>query len=399
MEKKKILINKEIIVYVVLLFYFYSSKVAKFTIYENASIFLLFLLTLVIVIKERKISIKSYFYIYIFFVLYQLFLIISGFAIESVTLNVIKTMIYNFEILFCIYNIVIYNNNMTKVLKCYITSSFLSLSTVMFLLRSSLFTGRLGHAYGTDAVSFYFLGNPISMSSNEIAFYCATAVILALYIWNQERKNSYLFVALFLIIGVFLTGSRKGILILAFYLLFIINIFYRKKILKKGVIAGLIILCMAVLMAKVPALYNIIGKRLINLFNSFLGKDTNDSSLIARAMYREYALDILHQQNIFFGNGIGYFKSIYGNNTESNFLEMLISGGVIGFFMYYLNAFVIFIEYIMEKKKTTLINLLFFILLTILFAEYGSVLYLSRTYLVFIVIYLACLKLNKKCYS
>lgn len=393
MPKKKI---DNILLYLTIGIYLYFTNIANHTIYSDIAIILLIAISFIYIIKTKKIYLNIYFFLYILFIIYQLFLVASGVAVyKEVTLNTIHTMFRNLIVLICLYNLVICTKNIDGIMKVYIIGTAISLGTIMFLLRQDLFLGRLGHAYGKDSVSFYFLGKAIAMSSNGIAFSSAVSVMFSLFMYHKSKNISYIIVSLFFIFGIILTGSRKGIIVLVLYCIYVINLIYKNKIGRKILFAIFVTGGIWIAITKIPVLYNIIGKRLGELINNFLGNETTEGSIVAREMFKNYANQWILKRP-WLGYGIGAFYNVYGNVTESNYLEMMVSGGIVGTIIYYLYLIPVVKKYMTIENKDNISKILFFIIISICIIEYGSVTYLSLNYLMLIVIFLAYAKILKK---
>ena len=150
------------------------------------------------------------------------------------------------------------------------------------------------------------------MSSNYIALFSSIAALLSLYIYLQNKEKRYIAYSIFCIIGVVLTGSRKGILLLAFFTICFINIVIKGRTALK--IIAFILLAVIGLLAvtQIPVLYSIIGERLIELILHTFGQSTSEGSIVARDRYRGYAFNWI-ASNPIFGQGVGTFKNIYKN--------------------------------------------------------------------------------------
>ena len=392
LQKKKI---NNIIIFITIGIYLFFGNIANYSIYSNLSIILLVSVSFIYILNNKKIYLNIYFLLYVIFMIYQLFLVFSGRAVyEHETMSVLQTMLINLVILICLYNVIIYTRDMKGFIKAYIFVSTLSLGVIMFLLRGNLFSGRLAHSWGEDSISYYFLGKPIAMSSNGIAFFSSIAALFSIYFFIKENKKIYLILAIFLMFGVILTGSRKGILVLALYIVFIINLMFKRKIALKLLIISVIIGGIWILITNIPAFYNIIGERLVDLINLFFGETTTEGSIVARERFKSYALDWINQRP-WMGYGSGAFKYVYGNVTESNYLEMMVSGGIIGTILYYLYTIPVVNRFIKAKEKDNILKILFFIVISLLIVDYGSVTYLSRSCLIVIIMYLTYLKIIK----
>ena len=172
MRLKKNDITKAIL-WLVLFIYNFLSLTAPHTIYSKLSLLLFVCYTFILIVVNKKISINYYFIMYLFFVLFIFVLNENGFYVDSsVVSSSINTILLNILFLFCFYNVLRIEEDISFFKNIYILSSALSLFVIMILCRNSLFTSRLAHAWGQGAVSYYFLGQPVAMSSNLIGFFC-----------------------------------------------------------------------------------------------------------------------------------------------------------------------------------------------------------------------------------
>ena len=383
------------IIFLVLFVYLFFTNVANYTIYSDIALFLLILVSFIYILKNKKIYLNVYFLLYVIFIIYQVFLIFTKTVMnETVTVNTLQTMLINLIFLICLYNLLIDMNDMNGFMKTYVLASIFSLAVIMLISRDNLFSGRLAHAWGEDSVSYYFLGRAVSMSSNLVATFCAISTLFSIYLYSKSKNSKYILFSLFLIFGVILTGSRKRILILLLYIVFIFNMIYKRKIALKIILIIIGIGGIGIAITKIPVLYDIIGERLIELLQHFFGNDTAEGSIMARERFTNYAIDWIKEKPLL-GYGVGAFKYVYDNVTESNYLEMLVSGGVFGLIIYYLYSIPVIKRFLVIKEKDDVVKILFFIILSIWIIEYGSVTFLSRAYLMFIPVYFAYIKILK----
>jgi len=396
--KKVNLLNYILII--VLFLYFFMSNLSNHNIYCDIMIIAFSFFSIILMLFKKKVYINKYFIFYLLFVLYQVLLIVLGRAYNtSITIKVLTTLIINFSILIMIYNFIINNNNIERILKVYIYSSSLSLLTIMFILRNTLFTSRLAHAYGEGSISFYFLGKATVLSSNSIAFYCAVSALICLYFLTKYKQKKYLFLALFLMFGSILTGSRKGILLLIIYLLYFVHYHFKGNYLKRILIVMGVCLTIYLVLTKVPAFYNILGYRLMELVNKILGNTSHEGSIVAREAYKRFALEMI-PRNLFLGYGAGYFSYVYGNVTEINYLEILVAGGIVGLFIYYFNYILILKNYLLSRKHVSNITkVLFVVFISLFINDIGAVTYTARNILTALVLFLGSMKIDDERYK
>lgn len=302
---------------------------------------------------------------------------------SSVTWSNLKTMFINVLCCLVIYSFLAIEYSYDKVENFFIYTALISIFIVIFLSRDTLLTGRMAHAYGADAVSYYFFGKPVSISSNGIATYCCYGFFFSLCRFDRSIKKRYLLYSAIFIIGVVLTGSRKGILMMAAFW-GIYQLFYKKN---SFLMAKLFAICVAVLagyfiIIKVPVLYEIIGYRLQALFDTLMMvEQVTEGSISARMRYASYAKQAI-QQYFWFGNGLGWFKSVYGNVTENNYYELIVGCGIFGLLINY--SFVpSAVKRVWYYRDNRLCFTQFVMLIILLVMQWGSVVYLSRNVLIY----------------
>lgn len=312
-----------------------------------------------------------------------LYILLGKVSRESITLNNIETMLICLLCGMVIYTFLYNAEDIDKIGSFFIYTGIISLVTVMYLCRGSLLTGRMAHAYGEGAVSYYFMGKPVAISSNGIATYSCFGFFFALIKYAKDKNIKWLIFTRIFIIGVVLTGSRKGILMLgAFWVIYEIIIKKNRAIVLKifGMIAALILSYIAI--TKIPVFRNIIGERLEDLLlKMFTGATVTEGSMTARARYALYAREIISQEYLF-GKGLGWFKSVYGNVTENNYYELIVGCGIVGLALNY--SFVIAVLKKLHRfKYDKMCVAMSMVLAVLLVMEWGSVVYLSRDTLIY----------------
>lgn len=296
---------------------------------------------------------------------------------RNVTGSNLQTMIICLVCSILIYSFLSLKGTNDKIGTFLIYTGLISLLTVMWLCRNSLFTGRMAHAYGKDAVSYYFLGRPVGISSNSIATYSCFGFIFSLIKYSNEKKVKWLVYDAVFLVGIILTGSRKGLLMMgAFWIIYELIIKKNRDVVLKAIGIILAVLAGYIIVTSVPALRNIIGERLEELIvNKLTGKAVSEGSITARARYASYAVEIIKHKYLL-GNGLGWFKSVYGNVTENNYYELLVGCGIFGLLVNYSfvpNA----IRLMFIHKKNAYCLAMGMVLIVLLIIEWGSVEYLS----------------------
>ena len=194
-------------------------------------------------------------------------------------------------------------------------------------------------------------------------------------------------IILFDLVFVFLSGSRKGFLMLLVgFLIFLVFRKQNGKFIRFVFYLGIIAVCV-VLLFQIPFFYNIVGIRIMSTFNQLL-YGAGDNSSFERISMINYGLQWFSEKPIF-GWGIDTFKfkyeavSRFGFFTYShnNYVEILYGLGILGFILYYSIYIEILIKIRKQAKQIRSSNLLMFSLLfmvTVLISEIALVTYSSR---------------------
>jgi O-antigen ligase len=205
-----------------------------------------------------------------------------------------------------------------------------------------------------------------------------------LYKYIKDRSMLNMIILFWLIFIVIITGSRKGIIILALGTPLLFFLLEPDKRIKNFITSICIILILYWLIMNIPVFYNIMGYRLEALLDIIFGSEVEEASANTRKLF------VLRGWNYFLlrpwsGYGLDCFRHLsgsYGTYSHNNYIELLVSGGVPSFIFYYFIRLVILIKMFIKRNNEKLNNLLFVILLLMLILEYGLVSYFEREYII-----------------
>ena len=329
------------------------------------------------------------------FIIYQIILCLVGKA-ENIqaTLDDVKTMFYSFIVLLFVYSFLYRKTDLFTFEKLFVIVGVLSVLTVIYLCRDDLGSGRMAHTY-KEGVSYYFFGLPIAISSNGFATSWALSIYFILNFFKRYKQRCVKCILLLAIcilaLGIFLTGSRKGFLLLLLCICghFFISSKFSFSI--KLILVALFCLFSYILVMNISFLYKSLGERLESLVKDILGiSNSTESSMLSRDRYTMYALDAI-RKNPIFGYGSGWFKYRYENVTENDYYETLVSGGIVGFIILYSYVVFAFKSFFKNRKRNKDLLRYSFLLVMILIIMWGSVVVLNRDYLIYLSMYFLCL--------
>lgn len=268
------------------------------------------------------------------------------------------------------------------------------LTVVMIMLSIFLLTqqagtlgiGGLGREIRLGSIKIYYpipLVGRVGYNGNWIGQPSAMAILLQFYMFNKDKNFKRLPIIVLLLVFVFLSGSRKA-LVLAIGSPMIFLFLKEKDIDKKIKMAFLALIfgfTAVYAMLNIPFIYTIIGARMESYIISLF---TQTELVEGSAIYRERMISVAEQyiaQRPWTGYGMDSYQFLegsLGSYSHNNFTELLVSGGIPAFIAYYwLYAYIIIKTFFLrvDRKKRAL-SLSIIVLL--IFAEYGWVIYLDR---------------------
>ena len=289
----------------------------------------------------KKIMYKENFIYNSFLIEFYLILIILGISFINAPdinrfINGILVITKIFIMCFFIVNYI--NNdidNIRKMIK-YIAISGLILSLYFFILsyKEILTTDfSQGHTrFGRE------IGN-----ENVIGLLCSISISIYIYSFMRSKKIINLIPIISMLSMILLTGSRKNILLLiisATILLYLENKKSLKGLLKIGIFSAILIIIVLYLIFNVEVFYNVIGVRIEQFIEVLLFGGELSKSDELRSYMMKFGIQQFFNKPIL-GYGIDGYAVLLNNDigiklySHNNFVELLVTGGIIGFIVYY----------------------------------------------------------------
>lgn len=293
-----------------------------------------------------------------------------------------------------------------SILACFslIYPYFLQKGSIDILLDAFMFSGY-GIAiytvvyYGTSGIASMLSGNirigNDFTNANSIGLIAATSCIIQVsYLLKREKKAFSVFL-IPCIISLAISQSRKAIIMLVVGIAFLVmtNGNERSSMLKKtvNIIAGFLTIILLVYSLYKLDIFSGVFRRFETLFESINGTRTED----IRSVYRKIGMQQFYKTPVFgigIGNSLELLSSVGERRTylHCNFVELLSSGGIIGFTIYYSIYFHLLSglwKYRRYRPMTT--NLCIILLVLMLIMDYGMVSYYDKQqYLYFMCMFL-----------
>ena len=348
----------------------------------------------------KKIKITKFNVIDFIFFIFTIFQYASGIALyKSASLDSSMTIFYNFLFSIAMISYLANKNDLSKFSELYAKSTLFSI-LLLFII------------YGINSNSMRFNTSiPISFigghSSTSLSIMCAIPCFFLQLLGKKDNLKKNIIISILLFVLSVLTGTRKTILIFAITFLLVLPLKNKKinfiKLFKISLYTIIITLISAYAFIKIPFLYNIVGNRFEGAVKSMNAatERIDDDSIRVRERMGERAKYLISQKK-YTGWGMDYFRASSQNElgyySHNNFYEILIGGGLVGFLIYYLKYFALFLSIL--KIKTVDKNMCIFLLsflVTMTIIELWQVTYIYRFILIYQSILIAIMDLyNKK---
>ena len=196
------------------------------------------------------------------------------------------------------------------------------------------------------------------VNTNTIGIYCAMSVCIGsfLLIYSSKKRAIlnilYVLAIMICFIMAMASGSKKSILMIVsfFGLLMIYKQIGTRNILTllKYIILAVILIAILVYLLEHVAIFSGISQRMVNMFE-FYKTGKGGVSDLERTSFIKNGFSYWLQSPIW-GNGLGssvYYMGMYAHN---NYIEILMSTGIIGVLLYYIPILKSFGQFIKKKK-------------------------------------------------
>lgn len=298
---------------------------------------------------------------------------------ESDTLDIAFRLLQNFITAFFLIDYVTDGGKMRRILTLTVVSVvFLAVTILIFTPASQWFAGDIGNFYYNRNIT----------SGIEI-----TGAVISLVLAFAAGEKRYYASYFFLFLMVILSSSRRGIITLVAVSVMVILISSGREHLMRNVLICLFVPA-AVIWAirSIPFLSDTVGRTMGDLIQYYFSGSTPDGSVAKRELYAAKGFEIFLTRPLTgYGGGafIKLFSEDYGtfHYTHNNFVELLVSYGIIGFAAYYWIYPVIILKSVRGIFKKDVYKIMSFALVvTMLISHVGTVGFYSKTDHVYLVI-------------
>lgn len=269
-------------------------------------------------------------------------------------------------------------------------------SSVVVTIYSLYFYG--GSRFFAMASGIIRIGNDYA-NANAIGMWAAISAVLFVYfILGEGMKLKYIAIIMPILLVAF-SQSRTAFIELIIGILLVVFFRYReKKQFLKGVfhiVFAILIIVAVIFFVSRFQVFSGLNERIQSLVDYSQGKSVREASVIQRELYIQAGWKQFLKTPIL-GVGIGNTDQITmivtGRSTylHNNFIELLASGGIIGFGIYYGIILYLIIKLIpFSLKKESFSDACLIVLIVHTIADYGTVSYYTKgTYFILVLCFL-----------
>ncbi len=337
------------------------------------------------VLTTKKFKITVYSWWYLAFIAISIFSMIYS-PTEDLFSGIFYRMIISFVLTY-LYGLLINSKTRFRIFAWTIVLGSLLLDVM--LIMEGKFTGDAGERLGQEV-----MGN-----ANAFARMIMTAVLMGAWLlFCDSAKNSYknellnkcwLILKIILIVSILLNmyaiamAASRSYFVIPFIFIYILIVYNKKsyKVLIYSLIFMAVIVFVYNSIMNVPELYNAIGIRFEKMIDGLLGTGIADKSTTMRNKMREVAF-LKWLEKPIFGYGFDSFKywvlEAVGDfyYSHCNYTELLYSGGIITFVIYYWIYYRLF-KQVINAKNAPVKYKAFAVALIIAFLvfDYASIMY------------------------
>lgn len=357
------------------------------------------LTSLVMLLSKKEIKITSYIIIQTIFMLICLSYVILDITVSKTnSISALKTVFLNYVINFSITNYIYFKYCSNKNLLFTYESIIKLLIPVSIFV--SIFILIYCHGTGVDGRLANGILKPFSSSqaylSTEIALVSLYGVSSCLYFFFKEKKKKYLLIMPLLILIIVLSGSRKTFLALLLLIFLFYYDFNQKKITLKSFFKLFFVLFIVISLLystiKIPILYKNIGWRFEGVITG------EESSAYTRNIMYETAVKNI-KRNPIFGYGLNTFSTFsgsFGAWAHNNYLEILVSGGILLFIFYYSLYVYLFINLYKIRNNHPMFKYFLYMIIIIIMCDFIGVTYMDRLVQLFLTLAALLINVYKK---
>lgn len=218
------------------------------------------------------------------------------------------------------------------------------------------------------------------VGANNLAMMVVITFSLAIYCYRESKNIFYLGASALFMMVALMTGSRKALIGMALVLV-LQYIIKDKRYIRNTIVAGILLVLFFVVFTRV-GMFEYTWERFQRMLEYSQGEASVDNSLSTRMEYIKVGFKAFLQQPVL-GYGVGYsYTNLTGSDhtyLHNNYLELGVSLGIVGLFVYYAQYFLIVIRTFRKKISNNFKVAIITLLITFAFVfDIGAVTYFEK---------------------
>lgn len=218
------------------------------------------------------------------------------------------------------------------------------------------------------------------VGANNLAMMVVITFALGVYCYRESKNVIYLGASVLFLVVALMTGSRKALIGMALVLV-VQYIIKDKHYIRNTFVAALLLMLFVIIITRVE-MFEYTLERFQRMLDYRQGEVGVDESLSTRMKYIRVGFKAFQQRPIL-GYGVGYsYTNLTGNEhtyLHNNYLELVVSLGIIGLFIYYAQYFWILIRALRKKISNNFKVTIITLIITFLFVfDIGAVTYFEK---------------------
>lgn len=255
-----------------------------------------------------------------------------GLSVDPETsISMVRTLVVNCVVGWFLYNYMIVRDDFDHVLRIFLWSCVAATALGLLTLGDLLSRGRVG-------ANGLILGQQVDLNPNTLGMTAAYAFVVTLYASLRKNRAAYFGVLVWCITVVVWSGSRKSLLAVVVGAFVLVILSSQKGRIRAILVAAISVYLLYQLVIFLPVLHSLIGYRLEAVIDYLQGASFFEGSLSSRTAYIELGWTAFLERP-WSGYGLDCFRFLqgaYGTYSHNNYIELLVSVGLVGTMLFYL---------------------------------------------------------------
>jgi len=339
--------------------------------------------------KDLKFQINNFILIYFFFTAFSLSSIFWAVDFDLAFIYSMRLVVVSLN-LFIIYTIITYYKIQNAILYGILIGAFFNYLLAFNIIHVNYDLYEFGRFIGSE-------GNSNKLSKIMLLSIFASLVLLSFEKTNKVFKVYLIISILLSLYVIFLTVSKKAIILAP--LLLLASISFQNINIKK-IFIFFIIIAIAIKIfftfvdfSSIDKAIDVFHRRFQGFLNMLEGKQGDDSSNERIYLLKEGF--VIFQDSPIFGTGLNNFRVFLGKYAHNNYLELLVDVGFIGTLLFY-GIYVILFQGVTKMHNIVLRKYIFIMIIILLLMDIATVSYYNKLVLLILLYIFFMIKQNQE---